>query len=96
MKNMNIFKVGHVKTFILFSAKYTYQKSEQSDCLVGNDLHHLYADSSPDHINCQEWCSNNETCGGFTFFHSCYFKIQACSSEIITADHAVLYLKKGL
>ena len=86
-----------VQILILVSIQYAYQKQEQHDCLVRNDLHSLESDRSSTHANCMDWCNINGKCGGFTVHATtCYFKGQTCSSDLSSVHYNTnLFLKEG-
>ena len=82
--------------FIFSSVHFNYTKHENSNCMIGHDLHAMTSDGTSDHDICMEWCNNNENCGSFTFWHGkCYFKRNNCKRNVLNNAEAVLYLKQG-
>ena len=80
----------------LLPVLYAYKKENQHDCLVRKDIHSLRSDGAAEHTNCKEWCNNNWKCGGFAVYYKvCYFKSQACESDIRNAGSTDLFLKQG-
>ena len=80
---------------IIYAVQFEYQKHEYHDCLVNNDLHSVESDGTPDHENCNQWCSSNSVCEAFTVYkNTCYFKSHACGNNLIKSSN-VLYMKRG-
>ena len=45
---------------------------------------------------CEAWCSNNDTCGGFVIWNiTCYAKNKSCADDIQYAPGYTAYLKQG-
>ena len=92
--------------FLFYTALITYKRYDRSDCLWNNNLQefeaNIYKGRGP--INCLEWCTNNNTCGGFSIglrpqgnviLRICYFKTHACRNNIVRDDDVYVYIKQG-
>ena len=56
----------------------------------------MESDGTPGHENCADWCDSNSSCGAFAVSgNTCYFKSQACGSDLRNAGSTDLYMKRG-
>ena len=77
---------------LLVDTRYIVHASK--DCAVWNDLRTHPLDYATDHVACKLLCAAMNTCFGFKIYDKCYFKTDACKSDIFSSSTGPLYLKE--
>ena len=85
-------QIDTVHNKILFVA--IHVKHQDKDCLSGNNIQIMNLTSALDFENCEKWCTNNGTCGGFVVYnYGCYFKNLSCKFNLVYGRDLMTLIK---
>ena len=79
-----------------FATEYKYIRYQNEDCLFGNNLHFII--SNQNYEDCNEWCINNSTCGGYITIEDnkrCYFKDKSCQNKLYQSYQRIAFIPQG-